>query len=237
VVSAAEYLRRAAGVVGAVAETQRAAIEQAGAAVADALAAGHRLWAFGTGHSALVAEELYGRAGGLADVRAVLESSLMIGDGLDRSTALERLTGVAAALLAGRDLAAGDVVVIASNSGRNAVPVEFAEQCWDRGAVVVAVTSLAHSRSVTSRAPSGRRLFEVADIVIDNCGVPGDAVVPIDGVPEAVGPTSTVAGTLIAQAIVVEACARLVAAGITPKVLRSANSDPPAPRAESPLTG
>lgn len=224
--TAAAYLTRAARTIQAVVDTQEPAIRTAGAAVAGALVDGHRLWTFGTGHSHLLAEELYVRAGGLDGVRAVLEPSLMLHEGPGKSSALERLPGLAAALLSQHDVAAGDVVLVASNSGRNSVPVEFAEECVARGAVVVAVTSLDHSRSVASRAPSGRRLFEVADIVVDNCGVPGDAVLDVRGVDERVGPTSTVTGALIVQAIVCEAVSRMVELGHVPRVLRSANSDP-----------
>ena len=224
--TAAAYLTRAARTIQAVVDTQEPAIRTAGAAVAGALVDEHRLWTFGTGHSHLLAEELYVRAGGLDGVRAVLEPSLMLHEGPGKSSALERLPGLAAALLSQHDVAAGDVVLVASNSGRNSVPVEFAEECVARGAVVVAVTSLDHSRSVASRAPSGRRLFEVADIVVDNCGVPGDAVLDVRGVDERVGPTSTVTGALIVQAIVCEAVSRMVELGHVPRVLRSANSDP-----------
>jgi uncharacterized phosphosugar-binding protein len=232
-VSAAEFLRRALEVLADVERTQTAAIQRAGAAVADALAADHRLWTFGTGHSHLLAEELYSRAGGLDGVRAVLEPSLMLHEGAMKSSALEKLPGLAGTLLSAQDrdrpdggVAAGDVVLIASNSGRNAVPVEFAEGVKARGATVVAVTSLAHSTSVPSRAPSGKRLFEVADIVLDNRGVPGDALLDIEGSPEAVGATSTAAGALIVQAVVCEAVARLTARGLRPNVLRSFNAEP-----------
>lgn len=224
--TAAAYLSRATEVIRSVTDTQVEAITAAGVAVAGALRAGHRLWTFGTGHSHMLAEELYSRAGGLDGVRAVLEPSLMLHEGAAKSSALERLPGLAATLLSVHDVAAGDVVLVASNSGRNAVPVEFAQECRSRGATVVAVTSMSHSRSVASRAPSGSRLFEVADIVIDNCGVPGDAILDIPGSPEAVGPTSTATGALIVQAIVCEAVQQLVASGHAPPVLRSFNSDP-----------
>ena len=230
--TAAGYLARALRIVRQVADTQAEAIAAAGGAVADALRADRRLWTFGTGHSHLLAEELYSRAGGLDDVRAVLEPSLMLHEGPAKSSALERLPGLAATLLSVYDVADGDVVVVASNSGRNAVPVEFAEGCRERAATVVAVTSVAHSRSVASRAPSGRRLYEVADIVVDNCGVPGDAVLDVPGAPEAVGATSTVAGALIVQAIVCVAVDRLAASGYAPPVLRSFNSDPRPARGE-----
>lgn len=229
--TAADYLRRTLSIVHEVVDTQTEAIQRAGTAVADALATEHRLWTFGTGHSHLLAEELFSRAGGLDGVCAVLEPALMLHEGVAKSSALEKVSGLAETLLTAADkdrpdggIADGDVLIIASNSGRNAVPVEFACGARDRGATVIAVTSLSHSRATTSRVPSGKRLFEVADIVIDNRGVPGDAVLDIPGSPEAVGATSTVAGALIVQAIVCEAVAILVARGIQPKILRSFNA-------------
>src|SRR5262245_52447580 len=99
------------------AETQAGAIRVAAALVVEAMTTGHRFWVFGTGHSHVLAEELYGRAGGLADVRAVLEPGLMLHEGLEKSSLLERLPGLADVLLQINDIAAGDVVLIASNSG------------------------------------------------------------------------------------------------------------------------
>jgi uncharacterized phosphosugar-binding protein len=205
------------------AETQLGAIRVAAALVVDAMIAGKRFWVFGTGHSHALAEELYGRAGGLADVRAVLEPGLMLHEGLEKSSLLERLPGLADVLLQINAIAAGDVVLIVSNSGRNAVPVEFALGARQRGAQVIALTSIAHSTSTTSRAPGGQRLFETADVVIDNCGVPGDALIDIPGSPERTGATSTMVGAMLVQALTVEIVARLAERGETPNVLRSLN--------------
>ena len=222
-VSAEAFIAKAFDVLEHIRASQLEAIEQAGRAVAAATRDGRNIWAFGTGHSHAIAEELYGRAGGWTDIRAVLEPSLMLHEGLAKSSAFERLPGLADALLETNGVQEGDVAIVISNSGRNSAPVEFAAGAKKRGATVVAITSLAHSRSVESRAPSGRRLFEVADIVIDNCGEPGDAVIDLPGMPAKVAATSTIAGSLIAQAIVCEAAATYVAWGERPPVLMSNN--------------
>ncbi|XVQ06694.1 SIS domain-containing protein [Spirillospora sp. CA-255316] len=206
-----------------VVESQHDAIMQAAGAVTVAMLSERRLWAFGTGHSHMISEELFFRAGGFSDVRAVFEPSLMLHEGTLRSSAQERLHGLADTLLIDQDLGRGDVVIIASNSGRNAVPVEFATAAKERGALVIAITSLAHSRSVSSRVRTGRKLFEVADIVIDNCGVPGDAIVPIGTTPIMVSATSTVTGAFIVQSIVAEVAARLDERGARLEVLASSN--------------
>jgi uncharacterized phosphosugar-binding protein len=220
---AEEYLGKALAVAHQAAETQLGPIRVAAGLVADALAGGKRFWVFGTGHSHALAEEVYGRAGGLADVRAILEPGLMLHEGLQKSSLLERLPGLAAVLLEINQLEPGDVVLIASNSGRNAVPVEFALGARERGAQVIALTSMAHSSATTSRAPSGQRLFETADVVIDNCGVPGDALIEVPATPEPTGATSTMIGAMLLQALTVEVVTRLTDRGETPNVLRSLN--------------
>jgi uncharacterized phosphosugar-binding protein len=221
---AEQYLTEALAVAGRAAESQLAAVREAAGVVVDAISAGKQFWVFGTGHSHVIAEELYGRAGGLAGVRAVLEPGLMLHEGLLKSSLLERLGGLAEVLLEVNEISAGDVVLIASNSGRNAVPVEFAVGAKAAGAKVIALTSLAHSTAVNSRAPGGQRLFEVADVVIDNCGVPGDALIEVPGSPERTGATSTMVGALLVQALVVEVVTLLTERGETPDVLRSLNA-------------
>jgi uncharacterized phosphosugar-binding protein len=216
---AEEFMRRALEIAQRAAETQVDAIGRAAELVVNAKV----FWVFGTGHSHVIAEELYGRAGGLADVRAVLEPGLMLHEGLLKSSLLERLPGLADVLLQTNDIGPDDVVLIASNSGRNAVPVEFAVGARAKGAKVIALTSLQHSTAVSSRAPGGQRLFEVADVVIDNCGEPGDALIDVTGSPERTGATSPLVGALLVQALTVEIVTRLTTRGHTPNTLRSLN--------------
>jgi uncharacterized phosphosugar-binding protein len=220
---AEEYLEKALELAHRAAETQVGPIRVAAGLVVEALIAGRVFWVFGTGHSHALAEEVYGRAGGLADVRAVLEPGLMLHEGLQKSSLLERLPGLADVFLQINEIAAGDVVLIASNSGRNAVPVEFALGARERGAQVIALTSMAHSTATTSRAPGGQRLFETADVVIDNCGVPGDALIHVPGTPEPTGATSTMLGAMLLQALTVEIVTRLTTQGQPPNILRSQN--------------
>ena len=118
-----------------------------------------------------------------------------------------------------------DVLVISSNSGRNSVPIELASFAQHKGAKVIVITNLAHSKSVSSRHSSGLKLYQLGDVVLDNFGEIGDAAVHLEGLITPIGPTSTVIGTAILQAVCVEATAQLLAQGIVPEVFASSNSD------------
>jgi uncharacterized phosphosugar-binding protein len=188
-------------------------------AVVAAARADRLVYVFGTGHSHILAEELHYRAGGPAFAVPVLEPSLMLHEGAIASTARERETGVAAGVLGRYPVGPGDVLLVISNSGVNAVPVEAAR--WGRaaGAVVMALTSRAYSEAAAAGRPT---LASLADIVIDN-GLPaGDALVPLPGTDLRAGPGSTVIGAAILNAIFAEAAARLAREG-APPVYLSAN--------------
>jgi len=201
------------------------AMDAARHAIATALRKDKLIHVAGSGHSHLLALEAFYRAGGIAATQALLDEDLMLHRGAERSTRLERETGRADGVLATAGVRAGDVVIVASNSGRNAYPVELAMLCKAAGATVIALTSRRHSGSVTSRHPSGKRLFELADIVLDNGGWPGDAALAIPGHPSPMGPTSTIIGAWLLNSLLAEAVADLAAEGILVDVWRSANSD------------
>jgi uncharacterized phosphosugar-binding protein/N-acetylglucosamine kinase-like BadF-type ATPase len=222
---AREYLAVATGLLQSAGHANATALDSAAEAVARCVAGGGLVHTFGTGHSHLLAEELFYRAGGIAAVDPILVEPLMLHAGAVASTEQERRSGYAAEILAAHDVREGDVMLIASNSGGNRVSTELASLARERGAVVVAVTSLAHATSSIARAVDEPRLHELADIVLDNGGAPGDAAVTIPGTTTAVGPTSTVVGAALLQAVVAEAVARLVARGVDPGVFRSANTE------------
>ena len=218
------YINTVTGLLGKILDTQSEAIDAAASAVADALGGGGTLFAFGTGHSHMLAEELFYRAGGLVKVYPILDAPLMLHVGASRSSDVERIPGYAATLVGyGADPREGDVMIIFSNSGRNAVPVDMALMMKERGVKTVAVTNLAHSRASSSRHPSGKRLFEICDIVIDNGGCVGDAALNLDGY--VCGPTSTVIGAAIVQCIACGAVGELCARGVKPEVFSSSNVD------------
>ena len=200
-------------------------LQQAAEWIAQALLRGRYLYVFGTGHSHMIAEEVFYRAGGLAQASAILEEPLMLHLSASASTQKERESGYAARILQRYDVSDGDVVLVVSNSGRNAVPIEMVLKSRECGAKTIALTSLAHSRSVTSRHPSGQRLFEVADLVIDNGSVAGDAAVEVPGTALRMGPTSSVVGIFLVNALVLEAAALAVSQGWSPAIYASANGE------------
>jgi uncharacterized phosphosugar-binding protein len=213
------YLSFAADLLHRVASDSGESIRLAAQAVADALAQDKDFLLFGSGHSALVAREAAGRAGGL--IQAQIIDDIAEGDG-------ERLEGMAALILGRYELRAGSVIVVISNSGINAVPIEVALLSKDAGLTVIVMTALAHSKSVASRHSSGKKLYEVADIVIDTQGVPGDAAIDLPGTANGVqglksGAVSTVVGAAIVQAITVQVAALLAERGIDPPIIVSSN--------------
>lgn len=207
-------------------ETQHDAIEQAAQAIADAIEADHLIYAFGATHAGILAQELFYRAGGLVPINPILPPGLTTDVRPSTLTSrLERMPGFAAQILAELPIEDGDVVIIHSVSGRNAVAIEMAQGARERGAFVIALTSLQYSKAVEPRAPGMPRLFEAADLVLDNHAPVGDAAVKLPGLPQKVGPTSTVTGAAILNAIVVRVSELLMQRTGDPPVFMSANLD------------
>jgi uncharacterized phosphosugar-binding protein len=191
-------------------------IAGAAAIVADTIAADGIVHAFGSGHSQLLAIELAGRAGGLAGIQVILDP----GQGK-----AETLEGYAATIVRDYTFEPRDCLIVISNSGRNPSPIEMAMIGREHGMKVIAVTAADFSRSVSSRHSSGRRLLDLADVVLDTGGAAGDAAVHIAGAPADVGPTSTVVGAALLNAVMAEAVAELVRRGVPPPILVSQNTD------------
>lgn len=202
---------------------QGAAIEMAGAMVAETLENSGIIHTFGTGHSHMIAEEAFFRAGGLVPVNAILDGRLSFLDGALESTRAEREEGYARTLIERERITGGDTAIIISNSGRNAVPIEMAHEMKKRGVRTIAITNLQQSAASTSRHPSGMRLFEVVDLAIDTCVAKGDAMLRLDAVEQSIGPASTIAGAAIINSIMIEAASLLSRSGRRVPVFPSAN--------------
>lgn len=219
---AQSYVAAVRDLVDSVFETQLPAIGQAAEAIVAAIKQDGLVYLFGTGHSHMLAEEGHFRAGGLAPVVPVLATSLMLNESASNSSRLERLVGLGPVVLERYPLTEKDVLIVFSNSGVNAVPVEAALTARAKGMTVIAITSVAYSTSA-KLGPAGKRLFEAADIVIDNQGPPGDALVEVGDSGLRTGPMSTVVGALILNAILTEAVLRLEAEGAEVPVYISSN--------------
>ena len=216
------YRDQLVGIIDRLLAEQAVAFDAARDAVAAALAEDRLIYVAGSGHSHLLAEEAFYRAGGIAAAQAILDPELMLHLGASRSTQLEREEGRAERVLANYPVGPGDVVIVASNSGRNAYPIEMALAARARGATTIALTSVRHSRQITSRHRSGRLLFEVADLVLDNGGEYGDTSLSI-GESVRMGPTSTLVGVFILNALMADAVELLAERGIAVDVYQSAN--------------
>ncbi len=204
--------------------TQSEAMEEAARRIASSLKSGGMIYTFGTGHGHLLALEVFYRAGGMARVCPILDEKLMLHVSAAGSTLEERREEWVPVLLEKYPIKSGDVLISISNSGRNAVPVLLAREARRRGAFVIALTSLAHSSSVSSRNSLGLRLFETADLVLDNGGVLGDASVSFpDG--SMVGPTSTAVGAAMLQAIVCRVKELSLQEGFEADFFQSSNVD------------
>lgn len=195
-------------------------LQAAGLRIAKSIAADGVLHTFGSGHSQILASEIERRAGGLVPVSSINDPA----DGWP-----EQIAGYGARLFQRYayqyDVQPGDVVLVISNSGRNASPIEVAMEAKAAGLHVVVLTSLEMSKATTSRHPSGKKLYELGDYVLDNGGLPGDAAIDAPGFAYKVGPTSTMSGALLLNLLSMEIIEQLITAGVTPPTYVSQNAD------------
>ena len=186
------------------------------------LVAGGVLHVFGSGHSHVLAEELFHRAGGLIPVNAILEEYLMPHMGPSHVGPLERLPGIAQIIFQSYDLRPQEVILLNSNSGINAATVELAQLAKEKGLITVAITSLTHSAAVNSRI--GKKLFEVTDYALDTGTPVGDACVSLKGYDVNIAPLSTIVSVLIAQLLVIRVCEFFEQTNRIAPVYQSANT-------------
>ncbi|MFC7395049.1 SIS domain-containing protein [Scopulibacillus cellulosilyticus] len=200
-------------------------MREAAEKVAEAIQNGGIIQLFGCGHSHILTEEVCYRAGGLVPINPILYEPLMLHEGALRSSELERQNGLAAKFMKDQDIRKEDVMFVISTSGRNPVPVDVAQTAKRKGAFVIGITSLEYSQSQPSRHESGKHLFDSVDLVIDNYSTKGDAALSYNKVSVPFGPTSTVVGAVIINAILAEAIKILADNGVEPPVFLSGNID------------
>lgn len=184
----------------------------------------HKIYTFGTGHSHMIGQDIYARAGGYAKVYPITEIEMTLATHPTKSTQLERTVGYADVLDVLYTIEEGDTIIITSNSGRNPLVVEYALRAKKKGAHIIAITSLSHSTQIASRHESGLRLFELADVVLDNHAPYGDATTPItDDI--SMGPVSTLTGCYLVQCVMGRFVELLIEEGMEAPVFKSSNTD------------
>lgn len=216
------YLRRIHDVIEEVVLTQAPAIETGADWMADTIERRGIVHLFGSGHSHMVAEEVFHRAGSLLPLNPMLDVNLTL-LGSVNATLLERSPGYGSVIAGSHDIRDGEVVIVASNSGVNPVPIEVALASRERGARTIAITSDERYRSAPSRHSSGMRLAEIADLTIDTRVPEGDALVSIPGIETPAGGASSVIGMTIINAMVVETASRLLERGVRPPLIPTMN--------------
>ncbi|MDR7485381.1 MAG: SIS domain-containing protein [Armatimonadota bacterium] len=215
---AADFFAAVAALIAEIVRDEEASVGRAADLVADAVARDRLVHLFGTGHSRLLVEDGFFRAGSLACVKPILVPELTLSSGALAAMEAERDIRVADLVWTRYRIEGGDVLVVFSTSGVNVVPIEVARRARSAGAGVVAIASRRYMAQAPSTHPEGLRLEDVVDVLVDNHVALGDALVALPGLATPVGPGSTIAGSFLLHAIFVEAVRRLLARGITPPV-------------------
>ncbi|RPJ02557.1 MAG: sugar isomerase domain-containing protein [Chloroflexi bacterium] len=220
--SGSEYLQKAAAILDQIHSTQMSAIEAAAHACAESIKAGRAVYVFGSGHSVIPTLDLFPRYGGYVGFYPIMDPRLMwfnvTGPGGARELLwLERTEGYIQQVLLSYNLDSRDTMIVYSHGGLNAAPVEMALTAQEKGLTVVAVTCVANRKLNKPTHSSGKSLPDAANIIIDNCCPPEDALVELKGRPEHVGGSSTWAAMAITQAITSETAAELLRMGKLPE--------------------
>ncbi|MDH6218623.1 SIS domain-containing protein [Streptomyces pseudovenezuelae] len=225
-VSAEGFARESLAVLEDITRSARDEVTRAAELIADCVRGDGVIQAFGTGHSQAMVLELAGRAGGLVPTNRLSIADLVLYGGEDPSVLddplLERRAGVAERIYRLADPRPEDLFVVISNSGVNNVIVETALRAKEQGHRLLAITSLAHTRAVPAGHSSGKKLADLADVVLDNRAPRGDALLDLPG-GGAVCALSTLTGVMLIQMTVAEASRQLLATGDRPPVYVSAN--------------
>lgn len=208
-------------------EKDNESIEQAIELLTDTIANKRSIYIFGASHAGILSQESFYRAGGLMPITPIFAKETMVDrEPITFTSKMERCLGYGTLVASTYPFKENDVLIVNSVSGRNPVTIEIAISAKKAGMKVIGITNLTYSKSVTSRHPDGKNLFEYCDIVLDNHGEIGDACVPIKNTSQKCAPTSTVVGSILLNTIYSETVNRLVDIGIsTPPVFYSANVD------------
>jgi uncharacterized phosphosugar-binding protein len=225
---ALEYLDGCEAILKRVRETQLERILTASQWCADAIASRNLVHLFGNGHSRMAVEEVWPRYGSYPGFHPIVELSMtyhhqVVGaNGQRQAMWIERQEGLGQIIMRNFVFRKEDVMIVFSTSGNNGVVVDVALEAKNQGMKVIAVIAETYARMLSSGHSSGRCLHDIADLVLDNCAIPGDAMVDVPGVDVPVGPGSTIGNTAIVNSIKVLVAQELAARGQAPLVLAGA---------------
>jgi uncharacterized phosphosugar-binding protein len=217
-----EYLRAINELQTRVVEGQRTSLIHVAEKMAETTQRDRRIFLFGTGHSHLLAEEGFYRAGGLANVVPILSEHFMLHHLPELGSRLERTPGLAELILDRYAPEAGEMLFVFSNGGVNHLPVEMALLGRERGMFVVGISSLSYAQQAPL-SDLGMRLDQAVDLALDNGGIPGDALLELLDLPWRVAPSSTVIGALLWNCLVSETARLLLTSHIQPPIFVSIN--------------
>lgn len=208
---------------------QAGSIKQAGTWMADAIEADRLIHVYGGGgHTTLVMGEMFFRAGGLANINPIMETGLSVFNQALKYLELERCVNYGRHIVRYYQLQPGDLLIIFHNIGINAATIDAALEAKEAGAKIIAVSSSHWQEEMPAdhfiRHPSGKNLFDLADLCIDDLNPVGDAVVDVEGFDTPIAPISNMVDFFIAHRLEIECVQECVRRGVTPPVWRSANA-------------
>ncbi|GGP07575.1 SIS domain-containing protein [Oceanobacillus neutriphilus] len=218
-----QYFNQITDLLKTVEKEEKKAMADAAQKVAEAIQNGGIIHLFGCGHSHILTEEVYYRAGGLVPIHPIFHEPLMLHEGAVRSSDLERKNDYAKVFMEEQDIRPEDIVIVLSTSGRNPVPVDAAKMAKDKGAFVIGITSIAYSSSQPSRHDSGEYLYDAVDLVIDNHAPIGDALLSHEKVKIKFSPSSTVIGAAILNAVFAASIKQMAENNYEPPIFLSGN--------------
>lgn len=224
---ASQYIKEVQALLDEMVKDNESSLDKAASILAEAVEGDGRIFAWGSTHSSTTMQDIYVRAGGLMVINAIFIpglEALQTGP-FGVTSKIERLEGYAEIILDHTPIRKGDVLIVVSVSGRNAVPIEMAKIAKERGVKVIAVTGYEYSTSVTPRHPAGKNMYAYADVVLDNKAKAGDAILSDPGCPTKFCPVSGITSSAILQCLVAETIEKLVVKGITPPVFMAQNVD------------
>lgn len=221
-----EYFKRISALIKKIEDEEMEKIELSINLIVEAIKNKNNLFVFGASHASIISQELFYRAGGLVNINPIFEPSIMLDmRPVTFTSEMERLKDYGTKIARKTYIREKDIVICHSVSGRNDVMIDFTIEAKKRGAKIIGITNMKYSKSVKSRHISGKKLYELSDIVIDNNGEIGDACISFENLAQKVGPTSTISGALIVNSIVCGVVERLLDKEIEPPIFYSANID------------